>query len=128
MWTKGKIIKDVVVIGEEEGGFYKIKGHLRIAHVDETTSSSELWHRNISHINYKALPYVSKVVKGLRDLKIHHDETCKGCARGKNIKNPFLKSETKTKGALELIHFDVCGPMPSTYLSGYEYYVTFIYD
>ena len=29
---------------------------------------------------------------------------------------------------LELIHSDVCGPMPSTYLSGYEYYVTFIDD
>ena len=29
---------------------------------------------------------------------------------------------------LELIHSDICGPMPSTYLSGYEYYVTFIDD
>ena len=40
----------------------------------------------------------------------------------------FQKSETNTKGTLELIHFDVCGPMPSTYISGYEYYVTFIDD
>ena len=44
------------------------------------------------------------------------------------MKNPFLKSETNTKGTLELIHIDVCGPMPPTYLSGYEYYVTFIDD
>ena len=29
---------------------------------------------------------------------------------------------------LELIHSDVCGPMPSISLSGYEYYVTFIDD
>ena len=29
---------------------------------------------------------------------------------------------------MELIHSDVCGPIPSTYLSGYEYYVTFIDD
>ena len=27
---------------------------------------------------------------------------------------------------MELIHSDVCGPMPSTSLSGNEYYVTFI--
>ena len=68
---------------------------------------------------------MSKVVTGLPDLKIDHAGTCKGCASGKNIKNPFLKSETKTKGTLELIHSDVCGPMPSISLSGYEYYVTF---
>ena len=38
------------------------------------------------------------------------------------------KSETKTKGVLELIHLDVCGPMSSTSLSGFEYYITFIDD
>ena len=68
------------------------------------------------------------MVSGLPDLNIDHEGTYKGCARGNNIKNPFLKSETKTKGMLELIHSDVCGPMPSTSLSGYEYYVTFIDD
>ena len=69
-----------------------------------------------------------KAVTGLPDLKIDHEGTFKGCARGKNIKNPFLKTETKTKGTLELIHSNVCGPIPSTYLSGYGYYVTFIDD
>ena len=68
------------------------------------------------------------MVTGLPDLKIEHEGTCKGCARGKNIKNPFLESETNTNGMLELNHFDVFGPIPSTYISGYEYYVTFIDD
>ena len=27
MWPKGKTINDVVVIGEQEGGLYKLKGH-----------------------------------------------------------------------------------------------------
>ena len=67
-----------------------------------------------------------KVVSGLPNLKIDHKGTWKGRARGKSINNPFPKSETKTKGTLELIHYDVCGPIPSRYLSGYEYYVTFI--
>ena len=104
MCTKGKTIEDVVVIGEG-GGLYKLKGHPETALVHEITSSSELWHRRLVHINYKALPYVSKVVTSLPDLKIEHEGTCKGCAREKNIKNPFSKSETKTKGVLELIRF-----------------------
>ena len=61
-------------------------------------------------------------------MKINHEGICKGCAKGENIKNPFPKSETKTKGTLELIHSDVCGPISSTSLSGFEYYITFIDD
>ena len=94
----------------------------------ESTDPSELWHRMLSHINYKALPHVRKVVTGLLYLKIDHEGTCKGCERRKNIKNPFPKSETKTKGTWELIHSDVCGLMSSTSLSGFEYYITFIDD
>ena len=62
----------------------------------------------------------------LPDLNIDHEGTCKWCVRGKNIKNTFPKSETNTKGTSELIHSGVFGPIPSTSLSGYEYYVTFI--
>ena len=58
---------------------------------------------------------MSKVVTGLPDLKIEHEGTYNGCEQGKNIKNPFPKSETKTKGTLELIHSDVCGPIFSTF-------------
>ena len=128
MWPKGKNIEDAIIIGEEEGGLYKLKGNSETAFVHESTDPSELWHRRLAHINYKALPHVNKVVTGLPDMKIKHEGICKGCAKGKNIKNPFPKSETKTKGTLELIHLDVCGPMSSTSLSGFEYYITFIDD
>ena len=46
MWTKGKTLEDVVVIGEE-AGLYKLKGHPETTLVHETTSSSELWHRRL---------------------------------------------------------------------------------
>jgi hypothetical protein len=128
MWSKGKTIEDAVVIGIEEGGLYKLKGHSDVALTHSTESPCELWHRRLAHINYKALPYVSKVVTGLPELKVDHEGVCKGCAQGKNIKNPFPKSDSKAEGILELVHSDVCGPMPSTSLSGYVYYVSFIDD
>ena len=38
------------------------------------------------------------------------------------------KEHQESIGTLELIHSDVCGPMSSTSLSGFEYYITFIDD
>jgi hypothetical protein len=123
MWPKGKTIEDAIVIGTEEGGLYKLKGHSDATLTHSTKSPCELWHRRLAHINYKTLPYVSKAVTCLPDFKVDHEGVCKGCAQGKNIKNPFSKSDSKAEGVLELIHSDVCGPMPSTSLSGYVCYV-----
>ena len=74
------------------------------------------------------LPYICKAVTGLPELKGDHEGVCNGCAQGKNIKNPFQKKDSKAEGVLELIHSDVCGPMPSSSISGYVYYVSFIDD
>ena len=113
LWSKGKTLEYVVVIGEEGGGLYNIKGHPDTTLVHETNRSSELWNRRLSHVKYKALAYVRKMVTGLPYPNIDHEGTCKGCTRGNEIKNPFLKSETKIKRTLELIHSDLSRPMPS---------------
>ena len=46
----------------------------------------------------------------------------------KNTKKTFPSSESKEKGILEIIDFDVCGSMSSNSLSVYVYYVFFIDD
>ena len=56
MWSKGNTLEVVMVIGEEEGGIYKLKGHPKTTLVHETTNSREMWHRSRAHINFKALP------------------------------------------------------------------------
>jgi hypothetical protein len=64
--------------------------------------------RRLYHINYKALPYICKVVTGLPELKGDHEGVCDGCAQGKNVKKPFSKRDNKEEGVLELIHSYVC--------------------
>jgi transposase InsO family protein len=49
------------------------------------------------------------------------------CTREEH-QEPVLKRDIKAKGVLELIHSYVCGPMPSSSISGYVYYVSFIDD
>ena len=63
MWPKGKTINDAVVIGEQEGGLYKLKGHLEQALVHDTIELNELWHRRLAHVHYRALPIASKDVE-----------------------------------------------------------------
>jgi transposase InsO family protein len=128
MWAKGETLNEAIIIGSEENGLYKLKGHSEAAMTHAIENSCELWHRRLAHINYKALPYICKAVTGLPELKGDHKGVCNGCAQGKNIKNPFPKRDSKTEGVLELIHSDVCGPMPSSSISGYVYYVSFIDD
>ena len=68
MWSKGRTIDDVVVIGIEEGGIYKIKGNTNSTFIAYPISPCGLWHRRLAHVNYKALPIVSKVVIGLSKI------------------------------------------------------------
>ena len=63
MWPKGNTIDDAVVIGEQEGGLYKLKGHLEQALVHDSIEPSELWHRRLAHVHYRALPLANKAVE-----------------------------------------------------------------
>jgi transposase InsO family protein len=124
----GETLNEAIVIESEENGLYKLKGHPETAMTHAIENSCELWHKRLAHINYKVLPYICKAVTSLPELKVDQEGICNGCAQGKNIKNPFPKRDNKAEGALELIHLDVCGPMPSSSISGYVYYVSFIDD
>ena len=47
---------------------------------------------------------------------------------GKYTKTAFPSSDSRSASTLDLIHLELCGPMSSMSLRGYEYYVTFIDD
>jgi transposase InsO family protein len=68
------------------------------------------------------------MVVGIQELQSVHEGVCRGYALGKNIKKPIPSSENRSKGILDLIHSDVCGPMPVKSLGGSLYYITFIDD
>jgi hypothetical protein len=67
-------------------------------------------------------------VTGVPDFSSEHHELCKGCALGKYTKTAFPSSDSRATGILDLIHSDVCGPISSTSLTGFLYYVVFIDD
>ena len=79
-----------------------------------TMQQSWLWHRRLSHLNFKNINKLVKggLVKGLPDLKFEKEHLCAACEMGK-MKRASHKSKVEhgTKRALQLIHMDLCGPM-----------------
>ena len=69
IWPKGNTIDDVVVIEEQEGGLYKLKGYLKKSLIHDTVEPNELWHRSLAHVHYRALPIASKAIEGLPEFQ-----------------------------------------------------------
>jgi transposase InsO family protein len=105
-----------------------LKGHQEQALVHNSVSSSELWHRRLAHINYRALLILGKMVTGLPDIQVERDGVCKGCAFGKNVKGSFTSSDNRSKGILDIIQSDLCRQMTVPSLGNFAYYVLFIDD
>jgi len=95
---------------------------------DCTLPSSLLWHARFGNLNYDNLCLLKKNgVVGLptipRKLK-----QCDACILGKHSKQSFHDSHSKAHRKLELIHSDLCGPMPIPSVNGNKYMMTFIDD
>ena len=89
MWPRGKTIDDAVVIGEQEGGLYKLKGHIEKAMVHDIVEPSELWHRRLAHVHYRALPIASKAVEGLPEFKQNMMGSAKDVQRERTQRRHF---------------------------------------
>ncbi|GJW80965.1 retrovirus-related pol polyprotein from transposon TNT 1-94 [Tanacetum coccineum] len=104
---------------------------LYIISLQETTSSTLiclmakalptqawLWHRRLSHLNFDYINLLSKkdVVIGLPKLKYVKDQLCSSYEVS-NAKRSSFKSKTvpSSKGRLNLLHMDLCGPMRYTW-------------
>jgi hypothetical protein len=127
-WHKDSNIENARVIGSREGNLYRLLEQNEEALVHNEINPNELWHRRYAHINYQALPFLKRMVEGIPELQSTHEGICKGCALGKNIKKPFPSSNNRSKEILDLIHSDVCDPMPIKSLGGSSYYAIFIDD
>ena len=55
-------------------------------------------------------------------------DPCDYCLLGKKNRVSFSRKSTKKSEILELLYYDVCGPIEVESLGGYKYFVTFIDD
>ena len=81
MWPKGKTIDDATIIGEQEGGLYKLKRQHEQALVHDSIEPSELWHRRlalctIEHYLLQAKQF-QDFQKSRQDMKAFARDVCK---------------------------------------------------
>ncbi|GJY52445.1 retrovirus-related pol polyprotein from transposon TNT 1-94 [Tanacetum coccineum] len=90
-----------------------------------------LWHRRLSHLNFDYINLLSKkdVVIGLPKLKYVKDQLCYSCEVSKAKRSSF-KSKTvpSSKGRLNLLHMELCGPMRVVSINGKRYILGIVDD
>ncbi|GJU44453.1 retrovirus-related pol polyprotein from transposon TNT 1-94 [Tanacetum coccineum] len=90
-----------------------------------------LWHRRLSHLNFDYINLLSKkdVVIGLPKLKCVKDQLCSSCEVSKAKRSSF-KSKTvpSTKGRLNLLQMDLCGPMRVASINGKRHILVIVDD
>ncbi|GJW53013.1 retrovirus-related pol polyprotein from transposon TNT 1-94 [Tanacetum coccineum] len=90
-----------------------------------------LWHRRLSHLNFDYITLLSKkdIVTGLPKLKYVKDQLCSSCEMGKAKRSSFkTKAVPSSKGRLNLLHMDLCGPMRVASINGKKYILVIVDD
>ena len=93
----------------------------------DSLAEMTLWHKRLGHMSEKGLRILMKE-GALGGMKEVHLDWCKDCLVGKQHRTTFKTRQTTQMKKLELIHSDVCGPMPVQSSSGKRYFVTFVDD
>ncbi|GJX02529.1 retrovirus-related pol polyprotein from transposon TNT 1-94 [Tanacetum coccineum] len=133
-WKSTYFVRDLqgnnLLIGNRGSDLYIIS-------LQETTSSTPiclmakasptqawLWHQRVSHLNFDYINLLSRkdVVIGLPKLKYVKDQLCSSCEVCKAKRSSFkTKAVPSSKGRLNLLHMDLCGPMRVASINGKKY-------
>nr|GEZ54848.1 hypothetical protein [Tanacetum cinerariifolium] len=96
-----------------------------------TPTQAWLWHRRLSHLNIDYINLLSKkdIMIGQSKLKYVKDQLCSSCELSKAKRSSFkLKAVPSSKGRLNLIHVDLCGPMRVASINGKKYILVIVDD
>eukprot|EP00253_Pinus_taeda_P027530 PITA_27530 len=126
VWKRN--FKDAFTLGFRVDSLYQVNGSPLGVMTCATSLQSELWHRRFTHLHYKALLDVRKMVTEMAEFRLEKEGVCPGYAEGKLKRGAFPSSQSKTSDILQLVHANISSMMPVNSLGGYLYYLTFTDD
>nr|GEV71614.1 retrovirus-related Pol polyprotein from transposon TNT 1-94 [Tanacetum cinerariifolium] len=96
-----------------------------------TPTQAWLWHRRLSHLNFDYINLLLKkdIVIDLSNLKYVKDQLYSSCELSKAKRSSFKsKAIPSSKGRLNLLHMDLCGPMRVASINGKKYILVIVDD
>ena len=85
-----------------------------------------LWHGRLGHMSQAGLDRLMSV--GYIPKLQAKTDFCEHCRYGKQTRSPHSLHYETVRQPLELVHTDICGPMPERSLGGSRYFITFVDD
>ncbi|GJX34790.1 putative ribonuclease H-like domain-containing protein [Tanacetum coccineum] len=126
----------VVLRAPRQNGVYSLDlknivpfGGITCLYANATTDESKLWHRRLSHVNFKNINKLVKghLVRGLPSKVFVNDHTCVEYKKGKQHKAYCkAKLERTIRAPLELLHMDLFGPVSVESINKKKYYLCIV--
>ena len=94
----------------------QIEAHTTLGNI--ITNTTLLWQYRLRHLNPKSMKTIQihKLSDRMPTTPFRHLPLCEGCIFGKQSRQQFQHSASQTERRLQLVHSDLCGPMPTTLL------------
>ncbi|KAI3728046.1 hypothetical protein L6452_16674 [Arctium lappa] len=96
---------------------------------ENTAKRCWLWHKRLSHLNFKTLNVLSnqELVTGMPKLSFVKEKLCAACEKEKHTKSSFKSKQCfSITQPLQMLHMDLCGPVSTPSLSGRRYILVII--
>ena len=108
---------------------YKIQVKLckNVVNAAQEDSSPNLWYKWLAHMSEKGLRILAKksLIPFAKGTSLN---PCDFCLFDKQHRVSFNIPSTRKPNVLDLVYFDICGPIDVETLGGNKYFVTFIND
>eukprot|EP00877_Chromochloris_zofingiensis_P012347 jgi/Chrzof1/7366/Cz02g21060.t1 len=122
----------LVAIAQQHDGHYCLHSEQAQSATALAAQTPQLWHRRFGHLSYQNMAKVPNLVTGVQvpteAFQAAGQQVCEPCLLGKQTRLSFPESETVRQQPLELVHMDLCGPLPVKSLGGSQYIATFLDD
>lgn len=132
---KMKIVKNnsEVAVGDALEGMYELRpiSNVMIARDLHKENCIHQWHKRLAHRDPDAIRRLERnnLAHGINISDCPVKSHCESCIKGKMSRSAFPKQSNHiTTSPRQLVHTDICGPMPIQTPGGLRYVITFVDD